>query len=286
MTVRKAVIPVAGFGTRFLPASRSVPKNLLPVLDTPAVHYAVEEAASAGIQHVVFVVSARQEAVNAYFGRSTDLETALKRKGNDRLLEQMLAIPRMAEISYVRQHEQLGLGHAILVSRSLVGREPFAVILPDDLIWSDSPTIAEMIRVFDKRKAPVIAVREAPPEQVPSLGIVDVGGSGGPVYEIKGLVEKPRLEDAPSNLGIVGRYVLPPEIFEALEETKPGALGEIQITDALATLPSRQGVYGYRFSGTHFDVGTPLGLLKASIHAALQRDDLASDLREWLAKVM
>ena len=283
MRVRKAVIPVAGFGTRFLPASRSVPKAMFPVYDTPAVHYAVEEAAEAGIEQVVFVVSPHQEAVGAYFDRMPELESALEQRGSDALLRRMRGISEMAEISYVDQREQLGLGQAILTARSAVGDEPFAVFLPDDIIWAEAPTIGRMIELFGQSGSSVIAVKEVPDELVPNLGIVEPKLVEGNVYEVLGMVEKPSLAEAPSNLAITGRYVLPPRVFEMLETTTPGAIGEIQLTDAIAMLLPTQKAYAYRFPGVHFDVGTPLGMLKASVHAALQKDELAAELREWLS---
>ena len=282
MRVRKAVIPAAGFGTRFLPATRSVPKVLLPVLDTPAIHYSVAEAAQAGIEQIVLVISAGHEATGQYFGRVAELEAALEKRGNERLLRQMVEISEMAEVSYVYQSQALGLGHAVLTARGSVGDEPFAVFLPDDLIWSETPTIGGMIDIFDERGSSVIAVKEVSDEAVPSLGIVDPRPISDTVSEVVGVVEKPRLEDAPSNLAIIGRYVLTPEVFDALERVRPGAIGEIQLTDALAGVIPTQGAYAYRFSGAHFDVGTPLGLLKASIYAAMQRQDMAADLKDWL----
>ncbi len=286
MKVRKAVIPVAGFGTRFLPATRSVPKNMLPVLDTPAIQYAVKEAVEAGIDKIVLVVSEGQEAFSAHFAPIPDLEAALEERGKDAFLEQMREISDMADISYVYQHEQLGLGHAVLTAREAVGDEPFAVFLPDDIIWSADPTIGKMTDILDELGGSVIAVREVPDERVPSLGIVDAKLLDGDVYEVAGLVEKPNLRDAPSNLAIIGRYVLTPQVFEALQNTPAGAIGEIQITDAISELLSAQKVYAYRFPGDHFDVGTPLGLLKASAYAALQREDLAGDFKEWLSTVL
>ena len=285
MKVRKAVIPVAGFGTRFLPATRSVPKNMLPVLDTPAIQYAVKEAVEAGIDKIVLVVSEGQEAFSAHFAPIPDLEAALEERGKDALLEQMREISDMADISYVYQHEQLGLGHAVLTAREAVGDEPFAVFLPDDIIWSGDPTIGKMTDILDELGGSVIAVREVPDERVPSLGIVDAKLLHDDVYEVAGLVEKPSLRDAPSNLAIIGRYVLTPQVFEALQNTQAGAIGEIQITDAISRLLSTQKVYAYRFPGDHFDVGTPLGLLKASAYAALQREDMAGELREWLSTI-
>ncbi len=282
MKVRKAVVPAAGFGTRFLPASRSVPKNMLPILDTPAIHFTVEEAAEAGIEHVVFVISQHQEAVSGYFGRFTDLELALKQRGDDELLDRMLAIPKMAEISYVHQHEQLGLGHAVLTAKSVVGNEPFAVFLPDDIIWAETPTIGKMIGMYNEYGDSVIAVKEAPDEMVPSLGVIEPRQIDERTYEVLSLVEKPSLSDAPSNLAIIGRYVLAPQVFEMLERTPTGAIGEIQLTDAIGMLLPTRKVYAYRFPGVHFDVGRPLGLLKASVYAALQREELASDFKEWI----
>lgn len=286
MKVRKAVIPVAGFGTRFLPATRSVPKNMLPVLDAPAIQYAVKEAVEAGIDKIVLVVSEGQEAFSAHFAPIPDLEAALEERGKDAFLEQMREISDMADISYVYQHEQLGLGHAVLTAREAVGDEPFAVFLPDDIIWSADSTIGKMTDILDELGGSVIAVREVPDERVPSLGIVDAKLLDGDVYEVAGLVEKPNLRDAPSNLAIIGRYVLTPQVFEALQNTPAGAIGEIQITDAISELLSTQKVYAYRFPGDHFDVGTPLGLLKASAYAALQREDLAGDFKEWLSTVL
>ena len=282
MTVRKAVIPVAGFGTRFLPATRSVPKNLLPVFDRPSIHFCVEEAAQAGIEEVIFVVSRNQEAIPRYFESFPQLEDALTVRGNTAMLDQMRRISGLAKITCVMQVEQKGLGHAILMARAAVGDEPFAVFLPDDVIWADCPTIGGMIDIRSESNACVIAVKEVPDEAVPNLGIVDVGDADGSSPKILGMVEKPTLDEAPSNLAIIGRYVLGPEIFRTLENIEPGALGEIQLTDAIAAHIDDPGVFGYRFQGEHYDVGTPLGMLKASVAAALKNDDTASDLRTWI----
>jgi len=283
--VRKAVLPVAGFGTRFLPASKAVPKAVIPVLDTPPIHYAVREAAEAGIEQVVMVVSQGQEAVAGYFGRSEDLESALERTGKTEMLELVRGISELADISCVLQHEQRGLGDAVLCARPVVGEEPFALLLPDDLIPGGRSTIGRMIELHAEKGTSVIALREVPEEMVPNLGIVEAEKAGEKTYRVSGMVEKPALEDAPSNLAIIGRYVLTPEVFEALDTTEPGAGGEIQITDAMAMLIDTQGILGYEFPGVHFDVGTPLGLLKASVYEALQRDGVSDDLRAWLAKI-
>ena len=282
MKVSKAVIPAAGLGTRFLPATRSIPKPMVPVLDRPAIHYTVEEAAQSGIEHVIFVLTHGQEAIGHYFDRLPELEHALERRGDHAILSQMLEISEMAEISYVYQKRQLGPGHAVLAARAAVGDAPFAVLLPDDLLWSDEPTIGRMVELFSQHGSSIVAAREVPDEAVPSLGIIDERPISDDVSKILGMVEKPSLDKAPSNLAIIGRYVLTSEVFDALETVQPGARGEIQLTDGIAMLLPTQGVYAFRFPGVHFDVGTPLGLLKASVYAALRREDLAGDLREWL----
>ena len=286
MKVRTAVIPIAGWGTRLLPASRSVPKVMFPIFDTPAIHLVVEEAAAAGIEHIVFVTSPHQSAVSAYFDRIPDLETALGQRDDTELLQRMVAVSEMADFSYVHQSRPLGPGHAILTAREAVGEEPFAVFFPDDLIWGDPPTIGAMMQIFDDRQSSVIGVRKVPDEQVPSLGIVDSRPVDGRLSEVLSLVEKPSLAESPSNLAIIGRYVLTPHVFEMLERTRPGAGGEVQITDALSMLLTTQKAYAYRFPGVHFDVGTPLGLLKASVYAGLNRADVAAELREWLAHAL
>ncbi len=255
---------------------------MFPVLDTPPIHHAVAEAALAGIEQITLVISSGQEAIGQYFGRVAGLEAALAERSNESVLSRMLEISEMAQISYVYQKQALGLGHAVLTARSSVGDEPFAVFLPDDVIWSERPTIADMIDIFDERGGAVIAVKEVPDAAVPNLGIVDPRPISDRLSEIVRMVEKPRLEDAPSNLAIIGRYVLPAGVFDALEQVRPGAVGEIQLTDAMAALIPAAGAYAYGFPGVHFDVGTPLGLLKASVYAAMQRQDMAGDLESWL----
>ncbi len=282
MTVRKAVILIAGFGTRFLPATRTVPKVMLPVLDTPQLHYAVAESVDAGIEQVVLVVSEGQEAAADYFASLPNLESALAKRGDEALLQRMLAIAEMVEIRTVRQDVQLGTGHAVRTAKDFVDDEPFAVFLPDDIIWSATPTIGGMTDLHGRTGGCVLAVKEVPDERLPSLGVVRPGAREGDTFSVEGLVEKPSIADAPSNLAIIGRYVLTPDIFDVLDQTPPSARGEIEITDAIATLLSRQDVRAYRFPGVHFDVGTPGGMLKASVYAALQRDELAADLRQWL----
>jgi UTP--glucose-1-phosphate uridylyltransferase len=259
---------------------------MFPIFDTPAVHHAVREAAEAGIEQVVFVLSPGQDAITDYFQRLPELEAALERRGESEMLVEMRAIHEMVEVSYVHQHEALGLGHAILLTRTIIGDEPFAVFLPDDVIWSEAPAIGLMMGVFEERGGCVIAVEEVPDEMVPNLGIVKAAPIADRTYRIEGMVEKPSLAEAPSNLAIIGRYVLTPEVFDTLSHTKAGAGGEIQLTDALALLLKEQPEFAYRFPGAHFDVGTPLGLLKASIHAALGRDDVAAEFRGWLSEAL
>ena len=286
MSIRKAVIPAAGFGTRFLPVTRTIPKVMIPVLNEPAIQFSVREAADAGIEHIVFVISRGQEATNDYFKPVPALEDALEQRGNTELLNAMREISSMIETSFVYQDEPLGLGHAVLMAKDEIGDEPFAVFLPDDIIWADSPPIGDMIDVFSEQKSSVIAVKQVPDEAIPSLGVIDPEPLNDKVYRIKGMVEKPRLEDAPSNLAIVGRYVLTPEVFDALEQAPSGAIGEIQLTDAIEAVRAEQGAFAYEIVADHFDVGTPLGMLKASVYAALKRDDMARELKAWLKPML
>ena len=286
MSIRKAVIPVAGFGTRFLPATKAVPKNVLPVFDRPSIHFCVEEAAQAGIEEVILVVSRNQEAIPRYFEEWPELEAALAGRGSSEAVEEMRRIASLAKITCVTQTEQKGLGHAVLMCRDAVGDEPFAVFLPDDIIWAERPTIGEMIEVWESTGSFVLAVKRVPDEAIPNLGIVSPAGESNTNHKLVGMVEKPPLAEAPSNLAIIGRYVLGPEIFDTLETVRPGALNEIQLTDAIAAHMDSPGVYGHEFSGEHFDVGTPLGMLKASVAAGLRRDDVGGELRDWLATAL
>ena len=282
MKVRKAVIPAAGLGTRFLPTSKSVPKELLPILDKPMIQYGVEEAAAAGIQHIIIVASPGKEALENYFQQDSGLERLLLDSGSHELLEKVRQVSSLARISFVRQEQPQGLGHAVLTAKDLVGDEPFVVILPDDVIWHAEGATEQMIRVFEKYKASVVAVEEVPPDAVKNYGVVDSWAVNERVHQIKGLVEKPDPEDAPSNLAIVGRYILTPEIFPCLERTTPGAKGEIQLTDGMALLLERQSMYAYQFQGTRYDGGTPLGLLKASVEIGLKREDTRTQVLDSL----
>lgn len=285
MNVRKAVIPTAGLGTRFLPATKAVPKALLPVLDTPVIHLAVEEAAAAGIDHVTIVVSPHQEAIEAYFDGSSDVARILEMQGRSALLERVSTLTKAVTISYVQQREPLGNGHAVLVAQESVGDEPLAVIFPDDVILGSESTVGRMAEVYRETGGPVVGVAETPEETIPQKGVVAPTAQNGRVYEILGIVEKPSIEEAPSNLAVVGRYVLPPEIFSALESTNPGAGEEIWLADGIAALLKSHRGTAYRFPGELFDTGVPGGLLKASIRAALDRDDLSDDIRAYIRDV-
>ena len=282
MNVRKAVIPTAGLGTRFLPVTKAVPKALLPVLDTPVIHLAVEEAAAAGIKQVVIVVSPNQEAIAAYFDGTSDVARILDQQGKAALLERISDLTKKVDISYVRQDEPLGNGHAVLVAKQAVGSEPLAVLFPDDVILGSESTIGRMIAIHRETGGPVIGVAETPEETIPQKGVVAPTSQNGRVYEIAGLVEKPSIEDAPSNLAVVGRYVLPPEIFSALERTKPSTGGEIWLADGIAALLKTHTGTAFRFPGELFDTGVPAGLLKASIREALGRDDLSGEIRAYM----
>ena len=282
MTVRKAVILAAGFGTRMLPATKAQPKEALPLVDKPIIQYAVEEAAASGLEQVIIVTSIGKRAVEDHFDRSLELEQALEAKGDEARLAEVRRISDLAHIVYVRQKEQLGIGHAVLTVREVVGREPFVLFLPDDVIVSEVPAARQLINVFEAQGGSVLALEEVPPEEVPNYGVVDGEPLAEGLWRVRGLVEKPSVVDAPSNLAVVGRYVLTPEIFQALDETPPGKGGEIQITDGLANLLKRQPMFAYRFEGRRYDTGRPLGLLKASIEIALMRADLGPELKTYL----
>ena len=285
MKIRKAVIPAAGLGTRFLPASKSVPKELLPILDKPMIQYAVEEAAAAGVRQVIIVTSPGKEALENYFRQDPGLEQVLMSSGSTEDLEKVRRVLSLAEVSFVTQEQPLGLGHAVLVTKDLVGNEPFVVILPDDVIWYSEGVTQQMCRVFERYGASVVAVEEVAPEAVKNYGVVDSWNVDEGLHQIKGLVEKPDPQEAPSNLAIVGRYILTPEIFQCLESTVPGAKGEIQLTDGMALLLKSQSMYAYQFHGTRYDAGTPLGLLRASLEIGLRREDTRVQVLDSLKSI-
>jgi len=281
--LHKVVFPVAGLGTRFLPATKVVAKEMLPVLDRPLIQYAVDEAVDAGADTLIFVTNRYKHAIADYFDKAYELETKLAEAGKKELLALVQGtLPRNVRCVFVTQPEALGLGHAVLCAKPVVGDEPFGVILADDLIWTGGGpgALCQMAELSAKENAGVIAVEEVPHEQTDKYGIVDATPVSDRVAKIKLVVEKPKPAVAPSNLAIVGRYVLPGRIFELLEKTKPGAGGEIQLTDAIETLLSEQSVYAYRFSGTRFDCGNKLGLVKATLHMALQDGQIGAATRE------
>ncbi|OGO56868.1 MAG: UTP--glucose-1-phosphate uridylyltransferase [Chloroflexi bacterium RBG_16_72_14] len=287
MRVRKAVFPAAGWGTRFLPVTKAQPKEMLPLVDKPVIQYAVEEAVAAGIEQVIIVTSSQKRAIEDHFDLNYELEHLLEEKGEIEKLRQVRHISDLAQIAYVRQKEQLGLGHAVLMAKDLIGHEPFAVILPDDVVISDRPCIGQLIHVYHQFHGSVVAVTEVLPEETQRYGVIGGEPIGdGPerdrTYRVSAIVEKPLPDTAPSNLAVIGRYVLTPKIFDKLEQTQRGAGGEIQLTDAIQALMEEQGVYGYAFEGTRYDAGTTMGWLQASVELALARQDIGIPFREYL----
>ena len=287
MRVRKAVFPAAGWGTRFLPATKAQPKEMLPLVDKPVIQYAVEEAVAAGIEQVIIITSSQKRAIEDHFDLSYELEHLLEEKGEIEKLRLVRRISDLAQIAYVRQKEQLGLGHAILMAKDLIGHEPFAVLLPDDVVIADRPCIGQLIHAYQRTHASVVAVMEVPPDHVSRYGIVaaEIDEShldGDRLQRMTGIVEKPEPADAPSTLAVIGRYVLTPKIFDKLEQTQRGAGGEIQLTDAIHSLMAEQSVYTYEFEGERYDAGTTMGWLQATVDLALQRPELASEFRSHL----
>ncbi|WP_374473431.1 UTP--glucose-1-phosphate uridylyltransferase GalU [Arenimonas sp.] len=282
--IRKAVFPVAGLGTRFLPATKTVPKEMLPVVDKPLIQYAVDEAIEAGCDTLVFVTNRYKHSVADYFDKAYELEQKLEKAGKSELLSLIRdVLPRHVRAVFVTQAEALGLGHAVLCAQPVVGDEPFAVLLPDDLIWNKGPgALRQMADLAEQESASVVAVQDVPREQTGSYGIVATRDFSGRHGEITAIVEKPRPEVAPSNLAVVGRYVLSGRIFELLKRTKPGAGGEIQLTDGIAALMAEQRVLAYRFQGRRFDCGSRIGLVEATIEFALDHEDLAEPAREYM----
>lgn len=286
MKVAKVVVVGAGWGTRFLPVTRSQPKEMLPLVDKPLIHYAVDEAIESGIEQVIVITAQGKGAIEDYFDRAFGLEHFLEQKGKTELLQEMRDISDMVDVSYVRQKEQLGLGHAILTASNLVGRESFAVILPDDIIDGPLPGLKQLLQVSGKYGAGVVAVKKVSGDDVKKYGIIDSEQVTEKVYKVRDLVEKPEPSGATSRLGIVGRYILPPEIFDVLRETPPGAGGEIQLTDALRLLLKKQSLYARELDGVRYDTGTPQGWLEANVSMALKRDDIGPGLRKYLKNLL
>ncbi|HEV3096820.1 MAG TPA: UTP--glucose-1-phosphate uridylyltransferase GalU [Candidatus Dormibacteraeota bacterium] len=283
--IRKAVFPAAGLGTRFLPATKAQPKEMLPVVDKPIIQYGVEEAVAAGIDQIIVVTGRDKRAIVDHFDISFELEHYLKDRGKTRELQLVRKISDLVDITYIHQKEPLGLGHAVLMAKDVVGNEPFAVFLADDIIRSQTPAIKQMMEVFAPRQASVLALQRVEPDQVSRYGIVKVGKSDGRIHEVVDMVEKPDPDKAPSNLAILGRYILKPTIFGILEATHEGVGGEIQLTDGLRTLAQQETVLGLEFEGTYYDVGTVSGFLKTSIAFALERPGLREELLSYLASL-
>lgn len=285
MKVRKAIITAAGMGTRFLPITKSQPKEMLPLVDKPVIQYAVEEAIDSGIEQIIIVTSQGKHAIEDYFDRSHELENFLAKKGEKSLLKEIRRVSSLVDICYIRQKEQRGLGHAVLTAKDLVDEEPVAVILPDDVMVTQVPVLKQMLKVFYQYKASVIAVEKIPPDEVSRYGIIKPRQVSDRLYQVLDLIEKPAQNEAPSDLGIIGRYILTPEIFKALTKTKPGRNHEIQLTDGLKVLLESQPIYGYRFEGKRYDTGTPLAWLEANVTLALQHPELGPQLKKRLGEI-
>jgi len=285
--VRKAVFPAAGLGTRFLPATKAQPKEMLPVVDKPLIQYGVEEAMHSGIQNIIIVTGRGKSSIEDHFDVSFELESLLESKNKSDLLSMVRGISDMIDVSYVRQQKALGLGHAVHRAKELVGNEPFAVVLSDDVIAAETPCVRQLLDVYEYYGASVLALMEVPRDQISAYGVVDAepvadNGRQGRLFRIRNMVEKPKAADAPSNLAIIGRYILTPEIFQCVESIEPGSGGEIQLTDALKFMLRNRPIYGLKFEGKRYDAGDKLGFLKATVEFALSRHDLGDPFREYL----
>ena len=282
MKVKKAIIPAAGLGTRFLPATKAQPKEMLPIVDKPTIQYIIEEAVASGIEEILIITGRNKKCIEDHFDKSVELEMELEKNGKSELLELVQDISGMVDIHYIRQKEPRGLGHAIHCAKTFVGNEPFAVLLGDDVVDSEKPCLKQLIDCFNEYKTSILGVQEVPHENVNKYGIVNGIHIEDRVYKVKDLVEKPAVEEAPSNVAILGRYIITPAIFEILENTEPGKGGEIQLTDALKTLIQQEAMYAYNFEGRRYDVGDKLGFLEATVEYALKRDDLRDSFIEYL----
>jgi UTP--glucose-1-phosphate uridylyltransferase len=280
--VRKAVIPAAGFGTRFLPATKAQPKEMIPIVDKPTIQYNVEELIAAGIEEILIITSRNKGSIMDHFDYSPELENALKDKGKEELLEVSKSISEMVDIHYIRQKEAKGLGHAILYAKTFVGNEPFAVLLGDDVVYSDQPCIGQLIDVYNKYEASVLGVQQVKEENVSKYGIIEGDLVEDRTYAVKGMIEKPSIDEAPTNVAILGRYVLTPEIFDVLENTEKGKGGEIQLTDGILKLGENQKIYAYDFVGRRYDAGNKLGFMEASVEYALRHDAIKDDFKAYL----
>lgn len=287
MKVRKAVIPAAGLGTRFLPATKAMPKEMLPIVDKPTIQYIVEEAIASGIEEILIITGKSKRAIEDHFDRSVELEIELEKKHNTELLEIVRGISDLVDIHYIRQKNPNGLGHAISYARTFVGEEPFAVLLGDDVVYNpETPCLKQMMDAYEIYGTSILGVQEVPDQDVCKYGIVDGEKVGDRLYTVNGLVEKPSLSEAPSNIAILGRYIINPGIFDILKDTKPGKGGEIQLTDALLELAKKEKMYAYNFEGKRYDVGNKQGFLEATVETALRRDDLKDEFLEYLVGIV
>lgn len=284
--VKKAVIPAAGFGTRFLPATKAIPKEMLPIVDKPTLQYIVEEAIASGIEDLLIITSRGKDAIVNHFDKAYELESVLERDGKSEMLNIVREVSDKINVHFIRQQEQKGLGHAVLCAKSFVGDEPFAVMLGDDVVVADKPCLKQLIEQFEKYNATVLGVQKVGMENISKYGAVDCDNVAERMYKVNAMVEKPKKEDAPSDVAVLGRYVITPAIFECLEKTAPGAGGEIQLTDALAMLSESEGMYAYDFVGKRYDIGNKQGFLAATVDFALSRDDLKDEFAEYLKELV
>ncbi len=283
MKVRKAVIPAAGLGTRFLPATKAMPKEMLPIVDKPTIQYIIEEAIASGIEEILIITGRSKRSIEDHFDKSVELELELKEKGKEDLLEMVQDISNLVNINYVRQKEPKGLGHAILCAKTFIGNEPFAVLLGDDIVYNnENPALKQLIDIYDEKQGSVLGVQSVKQEDVDKYGIVSGSKIGSRLYTVDDLIEKPSIEEAPTNVAILGRYIISPAIFPILEQTQKGSGGEIQLTDALKTLAKQESMYAYDFEGKRYDVGNKLGFLEANVEYALRMDGLKDEFRAYL----
>ncbi|WP_058485873.1 UTP--glucose-1-phosphate uridylyltransferase GalU [Defluviitalea phaphyphila] len=282
MKIRKAIIPAAGLGTRFLPATKAQPKEMLPIVDKPTIQYIVEEAVKSGIEDIIIVTGRSKRSIEDHFDKSIELELELEKKGKKDLLKLAREVSELANIHYIRQKEPKGLGHAILTAKNFIGNEPFAVLLGDDIIVSEKPCIQQMMEVFNEYKTSILGVQKVPNKDVDKYGIIDAKNIEDRIYKVVDMVEKPSKDKAPSNIAILGRYIITPRIFDYLETQEAGAGGEIQLTDALRKLSKEEAMYAYDFIGKRYDVGNKMGFLQATVEFALNREDLREEFLEYL----
>ncbi|SFJ38777.1 UTP--glucose-1-phosphate uridylyltransferase [Terrisporobacter glycolicus] len=280
--VKKAIIPAAGLGTRFLPATKAQAKEMLPIVDKPTLQYIIEEAIASGIEEILIVTGRNKKCIEDHFDRSVELELELEKKGKSAMLEMVQDISNMVNIHYIRQKEPKGLGHAVHCAKSFIGNEPFAVLLGDDIVDAKTPCLKQMINAYDEYKTSILGVQQVDKDKVNKYGILDVKHIEDRVYKVKDMVEKPAIEEAPSNIAILGRYIITPAIFDILENQEPGKGGEIQLTDALQTLATKEAIYAYNFEGRRYDVGDKLGFLEATVDFALKRPELRDDFVDFL----